>query len=91
MNRSIIKTSDIVKMYFEENNLSINDLYNSGLVFKDEVNRFFNGDYKLNKSLASAINKLLPELSVDFLLNYDKKYNLDKENKNRNMQQKISM
>ena len=78
MNRSIIKTSDIVKMYFEEINLSINDLYNSGLVFKDEVNRFFNGDYKLTKNLASAINKLLPELSVDFLLNYDNKYNLDK-------------
>lgn len=40
MNRCIIKTSDIIKMYFEENNLSINDLYNSGLVSKDEVNRF---------------------------------------------------
>ena len=85
MDRRIIKTSDIVKMYFEENNLSINDLHDSGLISKDEVNRFFNGDYKLNKSLASAINKLLPELSVDFLLNYDKKYNLDKENKSKNM------
>lgn len=85
MNRSITKTSDIVKMYFEENNLSINDLYNSGLVSKDEVNRFFNSDYKLTKNLASAINKLLPELSVDFLLDYDKKYHLDKENKNRNI------
>lgn len=85
MNRSITKTSDIVKMYFEENNLSINDIYNSGLVSKDEVNRFFSGDYKLTKSLASAINKLLPELSAEFLLDYDKKYNLAKENKNRNM------
>lgn len=85
MNRRIIKTSDIVKMYFEENNLSINDLYNSGLVSKDEVNRFFNADYKLTKNLASAINKLLPELSVEFFLDYDKKYNLAKENKNRNM------
>ena len=75
MNGRIIKTSDIVKMYFKENNLSINDLYNTGLISKDEVNRFFNGDYKLTKNLASAINKLLPKLSVDFLLNYDNNLN----------------
>lgn len=40
MNGNITKTSDIVKMYFEENNLSINDLYNSGLVLKGEANSF---------------------------------------------------
>ena len=85
MNRSITKTSDIVKMYFEENNLSINDLYNSSLISKNEINGFFNGNYKLTENLASAINKLLPELSVEFLLDYDKKYYLGKENKNRNM------
>lgn len=74
MSIEIIKTSEMVKMYFEENNITITDLINKGHVSKSTAYRFFSGETDLTFKLAQAINKVLPELTIEFLMSYDCKY-----------------
>lgn len=75
MTIEMVKTSNMLKLYLEENNFTINDLLKVTDVSSATLYNFFAGRGKFTYKIALGINKLMPELSIPFLMKYDAEYN----------------
>lgn len=69
-----VDTGTVIKTYMEENDITIEDLANASDVSIKTIYRILNNQSKLNYKVASGINKLIPEITEDFLMSYDAKY-----------------
>ncbi len=71
---TLMKPSEIVAVYLEENNFTINDLITIGGISRATAYNFLAGKQDMTFKIAAAVNKLIPEISIEFLLNYQVKY-----------------
>lgn len=79
MNR-IIDTGTVIKSYLDENEITITQLSDASDVSIKTIYRVLNNQSKLTYKVASGINKLIPEISIDFLMSYDAKYQVQIKN-----------
>lgn len=70
----LIDTGTMIKVYLEENGITIEDLAKASDVSVKTVYRVLNNQTKLSYKVANGINKLIPEITEDFLMSYDAKY-----------------
>jgi plasmid maintenance system antidote protein VapI len=68
----IISTGAMIGTYLEANGFSGSDLVSLG-VPEMFVNRMLGGECRLTLEMARAIHALIPGLSVEFLMSYDRK------------------
>jgi plasmid maintenance system antidote protein VapI len=78
-----ISTGDMIRQYLEANSVSIQELKNTSGVSLKTISLLLNGKSKLSMKLAEAIHQLIPGISVEFLMTYDVKYQLQKEDDER--------
>ena len=78
MINTIISTADMVRGYLDSNGVSIKTLAEVCGLSERTIYRFFCDDSKLSRRLAEGINSLIPEISLEFLMTYDAKYQLQK-------------
>ena len=74
----IVSTSNMVLSYLESNNLTIPQLAEASNLSQRTIRRFINDESKLSYDIAVGVNKLLPNISTDFLMAYDAKYQFQK-------------
>lgn len=70
----IISTGEMLKGYMEENGVSVSALAIASDVSERSIYRLLNGECKLSRKIALGMNSLIPEISVEFLMMYDAKY-----------------
>lgn len=95
MNNKILDTGRMVRIYLEANDIKFDTLLDNCDVSAKTLYRFFNDESRLSYEVACGINKLLPELTLDFLMSYDAKYQLqrkqfEQDNKVENLNKIIS-
>lgn len=78
MINTIISTADMVRGYLDSNGISIKTLAEACGLSERTIYRFLCDDSKLSRRLAEGINSLIPEISLEFLMTYDAKYQLQK-------------
>jgi plasmid maintenance system antidote protein VapI len=74
----LLSTGQIIAAYLEANNLSIFDLAKSSGVGLKTIYRLVNDESKLSYKIAQGMNRLISEVSLEFLVSYDAKYQLQK-------------
>jgi len=82
MDIKAISTADMVKEYMDANGISGKTLANTSGVSARTVYRFLNNESRLSKKIAEGLHSLIPEISLDFLMTYDAKYQLQKPTDN---------
>lgn len=81
----IYKTNEMITDYLEANGKTIDDLIKASNKSKTTIYRFLAGEGKLTYDIAEAVHKLIPEISVEFLMTAELKNNLKlKEIEERN-------
>lgn len=75
----MVSTGRIIAAYMEANNVTIFDLAESSGVEAKTVYRLLNDETKLSYKIAEGMHRLIPEISPEFLVSYDAKYQLQKE------------
>lgn len=78
MINTIISTADMVRGYLEANDISIKSLSEKCGLSERTIYRFLGDESKLSRRIAEGINAFIPEISLDFLMTYDAKYQLQK-------------
>ena len=81
---TIISTAEMIRGYMDANDVSVKALSEASGLSERTVYRFLGDEGKLSKRIAQGLNNLIPEISLEFLMTYDAKYQLQK-----NTQQKI--
>ncbi|MDX9757327.1 MAG: hypothetical protein RBT52_07515, partial [Sulfurimonas sp.] len=74
----LLSTGQIINGYLEENGKTLYDLAHNSKVSARSIYRLLNDECKLSDSVALGMNALIPEVSAEFLLSYDAKYQLQK-------------
>ena len=78
---SVVSTGRIIYEYLEANGFTIDDLYKtSGVSYRTIFRVIMSQDSKLPYKIAEGTNKLIPEISVSFLMKYDAEYQLERRN-----------
>ncbi len=85
---TIISTADMVRGYLDSNGISIKTLAEACGLSERTIYRFLCDDSKLSRRLAEGINSLIPEISLEFLMTYDAKYQLQKTQQERKASEK---
>lgn len=75
----IISTGSMVGIYLEANGFTITDLAASSGLSGRTIYRLLNDEGKLTQEMAEGVNKLIPGISVEFLMTYDAKYQIQKK------------
>ena len=88
MINTIISTADMVRGYLDSNGISIKTLAEACGLSERTIYRFLCDDSKLSRRLAEGINSLIPEISLEFLMTYDAKYQLQKTQQERKASEK---
>mgnify|MGYP003310901861 CR=1 FL=1 len=73
-------TGEVIKQYLEDNNFSLADLAESSNVSLKTIYRIISDESKLSYEVAIGLNKIIPEISIEFILGYDAKYQIEKNN-----------
>lgn len=76
----IISSAKMIASYLEANNFTVSDLVEASNVSSRTIARLLNDECKLPYEVAVGLNKLISEISVEFLVLYDSKYQLQKKN-----------
>lgn len=79
MIKELICTGKMISGYLVANGLTISDLAQASGVSLRNIYRFINDDAEMSPKIAIGINKLMPEISLDFLASYETKYRIYKE------------
>ena len=74
----IISTGNMIETYLEANGFSITNLAESSGVSERTIYRLLNDEGKLTQEMAEGVNKLIPGISVEFLMTYDARYQIQK-------------
>ena len=88
MINTIISTADMIRGYLDSNGISIKSLSQVCGLSERTIYRFLCDDSKLSRRLAEGINSLIPEISLEFLMTYDAKYQLQKTKHERKVTEK---
>lgn len=75
---TIISTADMVRGNLDSNGISIKTLAEACGLSERTIYRFLCDDSKLSRKIAEGVNALIPEISLEFLMTYDAKYQLQK-------------
>lgn len=75
----MVSTGTIIKMYLEENKVSAAEAAEASNVSLRTILRVLNDESKLSADIAIGLNRLLPEISAEYLLSYDSQYQLQKK------------
>lgn len=75
----LIPTGKFVLEFLTENEIVLSNLAETCGVSVRTIYRFINGECRLTTEIAEGIHKLLPDLSVEYLIKYDAKYQYQKE------------
>lgn len=80
MKENVMSTStgEIIKQYLESNDYSLADLADASNVSLKTIYRVISDESKLSYEVAYGLNKLISEITVEFILGYDAKYQLEK-------------
>lgn len=80
MKENVMSTStgEIIKQYLESNDYSLADLAYASNVSLKTIYRIISDESKLPYEVAYGLNKLISEISVEFILGYDAKYQMEK-------------
>jgi len=78
----------MVRGYLDSNGISIKTLAEACGLSERTIYRFLCDDSKLSRRLAEGINSLIPEISLEFLMTYDAKYQLQKTQQERKASEK---
>ncbi len=70
----IISTGEMLKGYMEVNDVSVSALATASDVSERSIYRLLKGESKLSRKIAHGMNLLVPEISVEFLMMYDARY-----------------
>ena len=73
---NIISTARMVRGYMDANNVSVKALSEASGLSERTIYRFLGGKCRLSKRIALGVNSLIPEISLEFLMTYDAKYQL---------------
>ena len=76
----IVSSAKMIASYLEANNFTIIDLAKASNVSPRTIARLLNDECKLPYEVAVGLNKLIPEISVEYLILYDSKYQFQKKN-----------
>ncbi|NLZ69193.1 MAG: hypothetical protein GX903_09350 [Spirochaetales bacterium] len=79
MIKQLKSTGFVVKEYLIANWLTVDDLSQASSVGVPALHRFLEDEVKLSTEIALGINKLLKGLTAEFLINYDSKYQKQKD------------
>jgi len=74
----LLSTGQIISAYLEANDLNIFDLAKASGVEAKTIYRLINDESKVSYKVVQGMNKLIPGISLDFLVSYDAKYQLQK-------------
>ena len=74
----IVSTSKMIGTYLQENSITLEQLADASGVSIITIQRLFNEESKLPYDVAKGVNALIPEIGVEFLMNYDVKYQSQK-------------
>ena len=88
MINTIISTADMVRGYLDSNGISIKTLAEACGLSERTIYRFLCDDSKLSRKIAEGVNALIPEISLEFLMTYDAKYQLQKTQQERKASEK---
>ena len=77
--KDIVCTGKMIQTYLAANGYTIQNLAESSKSSIRTIYRIFNDECKLSYEVAVGINTLIPEISVEFLMTYDTKYQLQKK------------
>lgn len=75
---TILSTGDMVRAYLSSNGLTVSDLIRENGLSRETVNFFMEDKIKMPSSVAIGMHSLLPDISEEFLIGYDAKYQLQK-------------
>lgn len=75
----LVETGKIIKTYLESNNKTFDDLIKACSLSSRTLYRALNSENKLSYEIAVGVNKLIPEITPEFLLAYDGKYQAQKK------------
>lgn len=79
MTTKMLSTGQIIAAYLENNGKDIFELAKASQVEAKTIYRLINDETKLSIKVAFGMNMLIPEISPEFLVTYDAKYQLQKE------------
>lgn len=79
MGLNIASTGSIIRMYLEANNISALEVSEASGVSLRTVIRVLNDERPLDYDIAYGIHALIPDIEIDFLMNYNLKYQLQKK------------
>jgi len=85
---TIISTADMVRGYLDSNGISIKTLAEACGLSERTIYRFLCDESKLSRKIAEGVNALIPEISLEFLMTYDAKYQLQKTQQERKASEK---
>ena len=88
MINTIISTADMVRGYLDSNGISVKTLAEACGLSERTIYRFFCDESKLCRKIAEGVNALIPEISLEFLMTYDAKYQLQKTQQERKASEK---
>lgn len=75
----IRSTGSIIKLYLLENDFTFSDLAHSSGVSLRNIYRLMSDEIQLSYEVAKGMNSLIPEISIEFLMVYDTKYQIEKQ------------
>lgn len=75
----LVETGKIIKSYLESNNITVDDLIKVCSLSPRTIYRALNSETKLPYEIAKGIHTLIPEITPEFLLSYDGKYQAQKK------------
>lgn len=76
----VVSTGEVINQYLEANNFTYQDLAKASNVSLKTIYRIVSDESKLSNEVAIGLNKLIPDISVEFIVCYDVKYQLEKIN-----------
>ncbi len=78
---SVVSTGTMIYEYLDANGFTIDDLYKaSGVSYRTIFRVVTAQESKLPYKIAEGVNRLIPEISVSFLMKYDAEYQLERRN-----------
>ena len=71
----------------DANDVSVKALSEASGLSERTVYRFLGDEGKLSKRIAQGLNSLIPEISLEFLMTYDAKYQLQKNTQQKRIKE----
>lgn len=85
MNEKIVSTGQMLETYLVSNNITLDMLAKKANVSWRTIYRIINDQTRINFNIANAINELIPEIKIEFIMAYDGVYQARKKAIEKNL------